>query len=152
MKTITIDDLIKVPNNECADDNIIYPYKDRCIELSKHILVYKNLHKNCYSIKQSGKVVAHAERLCLRDVHFIVNEKERQKILIKKQKSVHAFMKGYYTTIGMGTTSKRNDLPIGIYYNPYKKGSFMMRGYEKPIKGAAFVIADYNGVKAAYTY
>lgn len=84
MRTIIEDGLIRVPDNKYGDNNIVYPYKSRSIDLEKTIKVYKNLHKNCYSIKQDTLVVAHAERLCLRDVVFKVNEKNRQKVIETK--------------------------------------------------------------------
>ena len=105
-----------------------------------------------YSIKQNNLVVAHALRLCLTNVHFIVNEKGRQKVIETKQKNVHAFIKGFVKGSCMGTTAKRNDLPVTVYYNPYKTKTFINKSYNKPLKGALAVIADENSVKASYTY
>lgn len=107
------------------------------------------------SIKQSGKVVAHAERLCIRDCEFVVNECGRQRVLKEKQKNVHAFIKGYYTTSGMGTCANRNDLPVEITYNPYKYNSFITKNFtpeKNKLKGARFCIADENTVRAAYIF
>tara|TARA_R110000782_G_scaffold91929_1_gene175255 strand:+ start:4398 stop:4850 length:453 start_codon:yes stop_codon:yes gene_type:complete len=150
MQTIEINGLVKVPDNKYADYNIVRPYKQRTINLEKPIKVYRNLHQNCYSIMQGSLVVAHAERLCVRDVTFKVNEKSRQKIISTKQKNVHAFIQGFYDTCGMGTTAERNDLPVKVYYNPYKTKHFMNR--QHILKGARFVIADKNGVRASYTH
>ena len=144
--------LIKIKDNKFADNNIVHSYKNRLINLEKPILVYKNLHKNCYSIKQDSLVVAHAERLCIRDVTFIVSEKNRQKVIETKQKNVHAFIKGLYETSGMGTTASKNDLPVEVYYNPYKTDSFVNKQSDTKLKGARFVIADQSGVRAAYTH
>lgn len=152
MKSIEINGLLKIPNNKYSDNNITYPYKGRCIDLEKSILVYKNLHKDCYSIKQGTLVVAHSERLCLRDVKFLVNEKNRQKVIKTKQKNVHAFIRGYYDTSGMGTTAERNDLTVEVYYNPYKTENFINRQYNKKLTGARFVILDQFGVRASYTH
>lgn len=150
MTTIETNGLLKVPGNKYADHNIVYSYKGRSINLEKPIKVYKNLHKDCYSIKQGSLVVAHAERLCLRDATFKVNEKNRQKVIKTKCKNVHAFIEGFYETSGMWATAERNDLPIEVYYNPYKTSSFMNK--QQPLKGAQFVIADKYGVRASYTY
>jgi hypothetical protein len=152
MVTVEINGLLKVPNNTYTDTNIVRSYKNRSIDLEKPIKVYRNLHKDCYSIKQGTLVVAHAERLCLRDVYFKVNEKNRQKVLQTKQKNVHAFIEGIYETSGMGKTSDKNDLPVEIYYNPYKTNTFINKQSNKPLKGAMFIIADKNGVKASHTY
>jgi hypothetical protein len=152
MQTIEINSLLKVPNNKYADDNIVYSYKGRNIDLEKPIKVYKNLHKDCYSIKQGTLVVAHAERLCLSNVEFLVNEKNRQKVIKTKQKNVHAFIKGYYETSGMGTTAEKADCGLQVYYNPYKTSSFIDKILEKPLKGARFVVLNEHGVRASYTH
>jgi hypothetical protein len=152
MNTIEVNGLLKVPNNKNADDNIVYPYKGRSINLEKTIKVYRNLHKDCYSIKQGSLVVAHAERLCLRDVIFKVNEKNRQKVLKTKQKNVHAFIEGFYDTSGMGTGASKNDLPVEVYYNPYKTSTFVNKESNNALKGAVFVIADKKQVRASYTH
>lgn len=152
MQTIEINGLLKIPNNKYADDNIVYSYRGRSIDLEKPIKVYKNLHKDCYSIKQGNLVVAHAERLCLRGVTFKVNEKNRQKVIKTKQKNVHAFIEGYYETSGMGTTAKEADCGLEIYYNPYKTSSFVDKIWKKPLKGARFVVLNEQGVKASYTH
>ena len=154
MNTTTIDGLIKIPDNKFADYNIVFSFKERQIDLDKPIYVYRNLHKKGYSIKQSGIVVAHADRLCIRSCEFIVSEPGRQRVLKEKQKNVHAFIKGFYTTSGMGTCADRNDLPVSITYNPYKNDSFVTKNFTpfKKLKGATFCIADENGIKAAYTF
>ena len=152
METVIENGLLRVPNNKYADDNVVYPFRGRKINLEKPIKVYKNLHKNCYSIKQGTLVVAHAERLCLRGVVFKVNEKNRQKVIETKQKNVHAFMEGFYTTCGMGTTAKINDLPAEVYYNPYKTKQFVYKTNSRPLNGARFVIADEIQVRASYTH
>ena len=155
MLTQTLHGLIRIPKNKYYDANIVTSYKDRQINLDLPIYVYRNLHKNGYSIKQQNKVVAHAKRLCIRDCEFVVNEYGRQRVLKEKQKNVHAFIKGYYTTSGMGTAADKNDLPVEITYNPYKNTSFVTKNFcpeNLPIKGARFCIADENNVKASYTF
>lgn len=79
-------------------------------------------------------------------------KKNRQKVIESKQKNVHAFIEGFYTTSGMGTSAERNDLPVEVYYNPYNTSSFINKRFNKPLKGAMFVIADKNGVRASYTH
>jgi hypothetical protein len=155
MLTKTIDGFLRIPGNKYADSNIVVSFKERQVDLDSPIYLYRNLHKNGYSIKQFGKVVAHAERLCIRDCQFVVSESGRQRVLKEKQKNVHAFIKGYYTTSGMGTSVERNDLPVEITYNPYKNDCFVTKNFTpngKSLKGARFCIADNNGVKAAYTF
>ena len=63
------------------------------------VFVYFNLHRKCYSIKSlsgvnKGRVVAHAEKVLLRDATFKVSEAGRQRVLRTKRKNVHAGVVG----------------------------------------------------------
>jgi len=58
--------------------------------------VYWNLHKKCYSVRHKGKVIAHLDRVALRDVEWIVQPAGREKVLSEKRKNVHAFARGYF--------------------------------------------------------
>lgn len=147
MQTIEIEGLLKVPNNTYTDTNIVRAYKGRSIDLEKPIRAYRNLHQDCYSIKQGTLVVAHAERLYLCSAYFLVNEKNRQKVLETKQKNVHAFIQGFYKT-----EIDSEAFPIEVYYNPYKTSSFINKFNNKPIKGAMFVELNREGVTAYNTY
>lgn len=149
---ITIDEYTAY-GKKYANDNIIYSFRSRTINPAKPIKVYRNLHNNMYSIKQQGLVVAHAERLCISNCKFIVNEKGRQKVIKEKKKNVHAYIEGKYTTSCMGTTASRNDLPVKVTYNPYLYDSFINTQYKTPVKGARAVILSEGGeVRAAYTF
>lgn len=64
---------------------MITPYKDRVIDYSKPVRVYRDLHNKCYSIQQNGKVVAHAEQLELKECRFIVNQAGRRRGFIEWQ-------------------------------------------------------------------
>jgi len=147
--------LLKVPRLKTADYNIVYSNKERTIDLDKPILVYRNLHKKMYSIRQNRKVVAHAEKLCVASFKCIVNEKGRQRVLKTGQKNVHAFIQGKYETSGCGTACDRNDLPAVIKYNPYKYKTFIcdnltIKPYE--VKGGGFCILDKDGIKGSYLH
>lgn len=139
---------------EFADDNIIYPFKGRTIDTDFEMQVYRNLNKKgiWYSIKQRGLVVAHSSALCLRDVEFVVNNNGKQRAIDSGERNVHAFLVGKYDTSGMGTTAKKNDLPVKVKYNPFDTKGFYFNwcGKSKEIKKAWFVIANSEGVKASY--
>lgn len=143
--------LFKIPDNKynevCLKDESIP------IDLTKPIFVYRNLNKNCYSIKQNNKVIAYANRLCLSNAEFIVRKSGRNLVLKTKQKNVHAFVKGFYSTSGMGTDAKRADLPVKIRYNPYECPYFYNTNHKnKELKGARFVILNENGIFGTYTF
>jgi hypothetical protein len=92
------------------------------LDESRSVEVYRNLHKQCYSIKQDGLVKAHADEISLKKCTFHVNEKGRDRVRKTKRKEVHAWVKGFL--------SKLFDLPMEynrIHYNPYKTDGFMHR-------------------------
>lgn len=147
--------LLKIPNNKYADDNEVYSFKGRTIDLTKKIRVFRNLNKSgvWYSIRQNGLTVAHAKSLCVSNCKFIVNQKTRERIVATGKKEVHAFIEGDYTTSGMGTTAKRNDLKAKIVYNPIIYTGFTCINLTNKffkVDCARFVICDNNGVSAAY--
>lgn len=79
---------------------------------NKPVRVYKNLHKDCWSIKQNGLVKAHADEINLFNCEFLVNQKDRERVIKEKRKNVHAFVKGYIWDTSM-------DLIKQVSYNPY---------------------------------
>lgn len=87
------------------------------IDRSKPVKVYRNLHKGCWSIKQNGLVKAHSDEVNLFDCNFLVNEKNRQKVIKEKRKNVHAFVKGYIWNTPV-------DLIKQASYNPYANNYF----------------------------
>lgn len=139
-----------------ADDNVIYSFKDRTIDTENPIEVYRNLNRQgkVYSIRQNGIVVAHTTAICIKDAEFVVNKSGKAKAIKTKERNVHAFVRGFYAMNGMGTTAKRNDLPIKILYNPFSNLGFHHNYCSKntEIRGARFCIINEEGVKAAYTF
>lgn len=154
-KLVLIDGLLRIEANTYGDDNIVYPFKGRTIDISKPILVYRNLNKKgkWYSVKQNGLVVAHTTAICVRNVKFIVNNCGKNKAIKEQQRNVHAYIKGEYDTSGMGTTAKRNNLAAIIEYSPFNELKFHCKNLISKIfevKGARFCIINEDGVKASY--
>jgi hypothetical protein len=104
--------------------NDIHSFKGREIDYSKPVMVYRNLTRKgqVYSIKQSGKVVAFAYRLTLKNVDFIVNHKTQAKIRINKHRQVHAYAKGF---IGATPCFRGEKEVARITYNPYHNDNFV---------------------------
>ncbi len=96
------------------------------IDESRKVFVYKNLHKNCWSLKQDGLVKAHAHDVSLFDCSFRVNQKGREKVLEEKRKNVHAGVSGYidlqWDKEDVSREGSRAKLAM---YNPYKYSSFV---------------------------
>jgi len=157
MKLIEIDGLLKRPidiQDGYADDNNIKSFKGRTIETDKPIDVYRNLNRKgqIYSIRQSGKVVAHTTAICIRQAEFIVNSSGKARAIKTMQRNVHAFIRGFYDTDGMGTTAKRNDLPVILTYSPFLTKGFHNKISGNELNGALFCIINSEGVKASYTH
>tara|TARA_R110000824_G_scaffold218592_1_gene405309 strand:- start:122 stop:604 length:483 start_codon:yes stop_codon:yes gene_type:complete len=107
------------------------------IDESRKVFIYKNLHKNCWSLKQDGLVKAHVNDLSLFDCSFRVNAKGRARVLEEKRKNVHAGISGYIdlpwdhdepiqnTFKKSESVSREGKQAALAMYNPYKYKSFV---------------------------
>ena len=118
------------------------------IKKDRPVYVYKNLHKDCWSVKQHGLVKAHIpqdEAIGLWDCYFHVDAKGRQKVLREKRKNVHAFVKGYL----QDAENVNTDRPATeVTYNPYKYETFVDTSNEKFVYYADEVVLTHNKVIA----
>ena len=97
--------------------------------LATDVDVYKNLHKNCYSIRSrlTGKVIAHQEEVNILDAKFIVQPAGRRKVLQEGRKNVHAFVRGTLATYQEVLDDPRTFYLVtfrDIKYNPYQLDHF----------------------------
>tara|TARA_Y100001937_G_scaffold125523_2_gene192553 strand:- start:11667 stop:12041 length:375 start_codon:yes stop_codon:yes gene_type:complete len=102
------------------------------IDYSKPVKVYKNLHKDCWSIQQNGLVKAHSDEINLFDCKFLVNEKDRQRVIKTNRKNVHAFVVGHIWDTPF-------DLSRQVKYNPYNNKYFYELRYLSAVHEAHFV-------------
>ena len=98
------------------------------IDLKRPVFVYKNLHKDCWSVKQDGLTKAHTKEINMWDCKFQVNAKGRQRVLDEQRKNVHAGIKGYIDEFDLDLPN-----PVEVTYNPYKYNSFVDKAPESPI-------------------
>ena len=111
------------------------------IDTSRKVFVYKNLHKDCWSVRQDGLVKMHAASVCLWDCAFRVNQKGREKVLKEKRKNVHAGIVGYLDEDWDGDTPPPYKLSDSIplpplkeaKYNPYKHTTFIQTDNNEPV-------------------
>lgn len=96
-------------------------YKGRRIDPSKKVRLYRNLNNGKISIKQGALVVGHTDAIIIKEATFIVQESNRQKVLEKRQKNVHAFIEGYCER---NTPKSPGE---SVWYNPYKTEFFRTR-------------------------
>ena len=104
--------------------------------------VYKNLHKNCWSVRdnKTGKVIDHVRNIHIKDATLVVRPAGRERVLREQRKNVHAFVKGEINTVG--------GVPINIcevVYNPYKHTTFIEKVSGNPIHNAKNVFLTSLG-------
>jgi len=96
--------------------------------------VYRNLHKNCFSVRRKGKVVGYLydegmhnreTEIYLTNVKFVVQPAGRCKVLRERKKNVHAFVRGIVTPFGgLQRESLYRKCRRKVTYNPYRMGAF----------------------------
>lgn len=100
------------------------------IATDRRVYVYYNLHRKIFSIRQAGRVVAHADALTLTRCRFRVSPAGRAKVLRERKKNVHAGVSGYLATdqsLGAFVRDPRwIQWPSALVrYNPYQSPYFM---------------------------
>lgn len=110
------------------------------------VFVYRNLHKDCWSVKalegiDRGRVIAHMKEVTLWNCKFKVSEAGRQRVLKERRKNVHAGVVGYIDKYLDDWTCS---ITIPVTYNPYKYDSFVRAEDEQPIESANFVFMSPN--------
>ena len=104
----------------------------------QQVKVYRNLKNGLFSVQFGGLVVAHLAKVQLRGVSFKVTESARQRVLAQRQRNVHAYAIGTYTSAAQPTATE----PIS--YNPYQAGHFFRVEDQAPIHSATAVVLS-NG-------
>lgn len=81
--------------------------------------VYFNIRKKVFSVEVNGRVVAHKDRVFLKDCRFRVGEKGRLRVRREMAKNVHAKVHGELA----------EDFPVDggrrATYNPYRDETFV---------------------------
>lgn len=118
------------------------------IKKDRPVYVYKNLHKDCWSVKQHGLVKAHipaGEPVAMWDCYFHVDVKGRERVVKEQRKNVHAFVKGFLQHICHLDT---NGKEVEVTYNPYKYETFVDKSDESFVYYADEVKLTHNKVTA----
>ena len=115
------------------------------------VKVYRNLHKQCYSVvamegPKKGRVVHHSEYVLLSNVSFKVRQGGREKVLKEKRKNVHAFVIGNLESLGPLRCAMENRCIVPITYNPYKNKEFVSVGTGREIVKCGWCKLDTTGV------
>jgi len=117
------------------------------INFNKPVFVYKNLHKDCWSVKQDGLVKAHTTSLAMHSCTFKVSEAGRKRVLNEQRKNVHAGIQGYIEEqVGNWIDSHPTARPVT--YNPYKYENFVDKDTEQMVDYAIAVRLEPKQVLA----
>lgn len=125
----------------------ITPFKNRTIDLTKPVQVYKNLNKACWSIRQNGKVVGHSLYLVLKNCVFKVNMKANERVKVTHERCVHAWVEGLLVDRNF-----KFDKYQEVTYNPYKDRFFEVNDYgcKLNIKSARYCVFSENKVSVKH--
>ena len=109
--------------------------------MTEIVEVYRNLHKNCWSVRDSKTrlVIGHVDYIHLQNATLVVRPAGREKVLREKRKNVHAFIKGTVAACPKNTDAKQ------ITYNPYRNESFVLQSTGEPITHADHVYLNDQG-------
>lgn len=119
----------------------------RPFQIGDKVKVYKNIHKDCYSIvdHKSGLVVGYADYVCLKDAKTHINQNGRKRVVDRKRKEVHAYLVG--TFAGCQFAIAEQDTPYQLYYNPYKTEHFVNKQTKEAVHTARLVRLEPQQVK-----
>lgn len=106
------------------------------------VKVYFNLRKKLFSIQHKGLVIAHKDKVMLKNAQFKVNESGRQRVLKEKRKNVHAFVTGEWCDYLEEVIDSQE-----VTYNPYKYSSFVFKNDLTPIDKADKVWLNNRTIK-----
>lgn len=99
-------------------------------------MVYRNLHKNCWSVRNraTGRVEYHEYSLVLFDECVLrVSQSGRARVLAERKKNVHAMIHGtFYSEASPNVTSEW----VQVTYNPYRYETFVRKDTEEPVHKA----------------
>lgn len=100
----------------------------------QQVKVYRNLKNGLFSVQFGGLLVAHLATVQLVGVTFKVTETARQRVLTQRQKNVHAY------AIGTFSSAQQPSATEPISYNPYHAGHFFRVQDQAPIHSATAVV------------
>lgn len=84
--------------------------------IGKKIEVYRNLTKDCWSVRYNGIVVSYAKTVSIENPAFVVRQRGRERVLEERRKNVHAFVRGELLSLDKRLGALRHT----ARYNPYE--------------------------------
>lgn len=129
----------------------IHPFKNRTLDLSRRVRVYRNLHAKTpdarYSVLQGGLVVAHAPRLILTDVRFVVSQAAWKRSLQLGHKVVCAFAEGSVAAEWDGVTAmSESTFPVQVRFDRQHGRFVAVRDAARVVRTAQACRLDETGL------
>lgn len=140
---------------------MITPFKNRTIDMSKPVRVYRNLNAKksagvVWSIMQNGLVVAHSNSVLLGDARTVVRPAGQKRLKETGKKNVHAFIEGKVSNLSvggrgaMGTSGDEPDRPLTGMRVRYGPEGFMTG--PTPVEKFTGAVAVHLGKVVSYAY
>ena len=101
--------------------------------------VYRNLNRDCWSVRLRGRVIGHLDALALRDVTLVIQPAGQARVRASGQKNVHAYARGIIEPQARscsGTTRAR--------YDPKTRDTFELED-GTPIFRCGLAVFDQHG-------
>jgi len=115
------------------------------------VFVYFNLHKKVWSVKclKTGRVIAHANFVSLRDCDYKVSKRGRERVLLERRKNVHAGVVGTLIALDVAHDQSQIDACEIVTYNPYLYETFVLKQFDTPVfqSEAAYMVAQNGSAK-----
>lgn len=99
--------------------------------------VYRNTTRSCWSLRQRGRVVAHAASAALADVVLHASEPARQRYLRTSHRTVHAWARGHLVDAARPADAVR------LSYQPARAAGFSADGM--PVRKARLITFEDDG-------
>ncbi len=123
--------------------------KPRDIHRIMRISVYRNLNKDCLSVKclvpgsdRYGIVVSHEQKVHIKDAEFVVQDAGRERARETSRRNVHAFVRGEWDD------SQKVVCGEPVTYNPFQYEHFVHAESKEPVESAAVAAVTTSGVRA----
>jgi hypothetical protein len=109
----------------------------------ERVQAYKNLHRNCYSIRRRGRPVTHVRSVRLTSPIPHVSESGRLRVITRRCRSVHAWITG---TVESADAEESAEGMREASYNPYRASYFYDRETGKPLPALSAVLLTPAGM------